>query len=97
MTIRRADDTIMLEDVCPVEDAETLMQELQVGATSIDWSGCSHLHTACLQVLLAAQIPVHGTPANPALARWVTPILHPTAPSASHAAVSVIEPHLPEV
>ena len=26
MTIRRADDTVLLEDVCAVEDAETLIQ-----------------------------------------------------------------------
>ena len=79
MTIRRADDAILLEDVCAVEDAEILMQQLLDGATLIDWSGCTHLHTACLQVILAAGLPIHGTPANPALARWLAPILHPGA------------------
>ena len=52
MTIRRADETIMLEGVCAVEEAETLMQELLAGATLVDWGGCTHLHTACLQVIL---------------------------------------------
>lgn len=75
MTIRRADDVVMLEETCPVEDAEILMQEVQAGAALIDWSGCSHLHTACLQVILVSRLPVRGEPANPALARWVGPIL----------------------
>jgi hypothetical protein len=82
MTIRRVDDTVLLEEVCDVEDAETLLQQLQGGgampvATQVDWSACTHLHTACLQVLLAARLPVRGTPANPSIARWVAPLLHP--------------------
>jgi hypothetical protein len=75
MTIRRADDTIMLEDVCPVEDAETLLGQVQNGAALLDWSGCTHLHTACLQVILVAGLPVRGTPANPALALWAPALL----------------------
>jgi len=74
MTVHRGDDTVLLEGVCAVEDAELLMQELQAGATSVDWSGCSHLHTACLQVLLATRIPVIGTPQNPALTHWLAPL-----------------------
>lgn len=79
MTIRRDQDAIWLEDVCPVEDAEILMQELLAGATHVDWSGCTHLHTACLQVLLAARPQLRGVPANPALVRWLTAIIVPVA------------------
>jgi hypothetical protein len=79
MTVRRDDDAILLEDVCAVDDAEILMQELRAGAALIDWSACTHLHTACLQVILAAHIPMRGSPSNPALARWLTPLLHPGA------------------
>jgi hypothetical protein len=75
MTIRRVDQTIFLDGVCAVEDAELLIQRLQEGATAIDWSACGHLHAACLQVLLAARLPLLGTPANPELARWLAPIL----------------------
>ena len=75
MTIRRADDAVLLEGVCAVEDAEILMQELQADATLIDWSGCTHLHTACVQVILAAGLPMRGAPENPALARWLAHIL----------------------
>jgi hypothetical protein len=69
--IERAGDTIMLRGPCPVEDAETLLTMLQDGAAGIDWSGCTLLHTACLQVLLAAGVPVTGTPAEAGLAKWV--------------------------
>jgi hypothetical protein len=76
MTIRRLGDTIFLEGVCAVEDAEVLLQQLQAGADLIDWSGCAHLHTACFQLLLATRVPMSGTPVNPELARWLAPILH---------------------
>jgi hypothetical protein len=75
MTVRRADDTIVLEDVCPVEDAETLLNQLQAGASLVDWSGCTHLHTACLQVMLVAGLKVVGQPANPTLARFAPALL----------------------
>jgi hypothetical protein len=68
---------ILLEDICAVEDAEILLQELLTGAAQVDWSGCTHLHTACLQVLLAARPPVRGTPANPEIARWLAAIVVP--------------------
>jgi hypothetical protein len=77
MTVRREDEAVLLEEICPVEDAEILMEQLQAGATLIDWSGCTHLHTACLQVILAAGLPMRGIPANPVLARWLAPILQP--------------------
>jgi hypothetical protein len=81
MTIRRDEDVVLLEGVCAVEDAEVLMHELQAGATLIDWSACAHLHTACLQVLLAAGLPVRGAPANAAIARWLAPALRHVEPS----------------
>lgn len=78
MPIRRDDDTIHLEGVCAVEDAEELLQQLQSGATAIDWTSCQHLHAACLQLMIAVRLPIHGTPANPEIARWLLPLFHPT-------------------
>jgi hypothetical protein len=86
MTVRRVDDAVILEDVCVVEDAEVLMQQIQEGASIIEWSACTHLHTACLQVILAAGLPMRGTPANPALARWLMPILQSEAAAAEQPA-----------
>ena len=77
MTIRRIDDVILLQDICAVEDAELLMQELEAGAACLNWSGCTHLHTACLQVVMASGLPITGTPATPEIVRWVVPLLHP--------------------
>jgi hypothetical protein len=80
MTIRRVDETVLLEGVCAVEEAETLMQEIQAGATLIDWTECVHLHTACLQVILASGVPTRGTPLNPSLARWLPRMVPPGTP-----------------
>jgi len=75
MAIRRVDETIFLDGVCAVEDAELLVQQID-GATVIDWGACTHLHAACLQMMLASGLPISGTPANPELARWLVPIVH---------------------
>jgi hypothetical protein len=74
MSIKCAGDAVLMEGVCPVEDAETLLHLLQAGASHVDWTGCTHLHASCLQVLLVAGLPVRGLPANAALARWVEPL-----------------------
>jgi hypothetical protein len=76
MTVRRAGDTIFLEGVCAVEDAEILLQHLHAGAHLIDWCGCTHLHAACFQMILVARLPMRGPPANADIERWLAPILH---------------------
>jgi hypothetical protein len=72
MTIRRGDDgVIVLAGECPVEDAETLLQQLQAQpAGPVDWSACTRLHTAVLQVLLAAAPPIRGECGDAFVARW---------------------------
>jgi hypothetical protein len=75
MTVTRTADAVVLDAVCDVEDAEFLLQHIQAGVTFIEWSGCTHLHTACLQVIMAARLPMRGVPANSALARWLAPLL----------------------
>ena len=56
MTVRRGDDgVIVLGGVCPVEDAEPLLQLMQAAPDArCDWTRCSHLHTAVVQVVMAA-------------------------------------------
>ena len=72
MTIRRGDDgVIVLVGECPVEDAETLLQLLQAQPEGpVDWSACTHLHTAVLQVLMAAATPMRGECGDAFVARW---------------------------
>jgi hypothetical protein len=69
MTVRRADDgTIHLEGICPVEDAEPLLQLLLAGPKpSVDWSKSQKPHTAVVQVLLAAG----AVPAQPCGDGWI--------------------------
>jgi hypothetical protein len=69
VTVRSAgNDKIVLEDRCPVEDAEALLQLLQSRApTEVDWTRCSHLHTAVLQVILASG----SVPLGPCGDTWV--------------------------
>ncbi len=77
MTIRRSEDMIFLEEACTVEDADALLAEIQAGAAMFDWTGCSFLHTACLQLVLASRLPVRGIPEDAALARWAAPLVTP--------------------
>jgi hypothetical protein len=73
MSVRRHDDgTIILEDGCPAEDAEPLLQLLQtIPEARLDWTRCGHLHTAVLQVILAAQPLLVGPCGDPWVQRWV--------------------------
>jgi hypothetical protein len=58
----------VLEGVCPVEDAEPLLQMLQMTpAAPLDWTRCSRVHTAILQIILAAGV----VPAGPCGDAWV--------------------------
>jgi hypothetical protein len=73
VSVRRHDDgTILLEGDCPVEDAEPLLRLLQAApAAPLDWSRCGRLHTAVMQVILAAR-PAHaGDCGDPWLRRWL--------------------------
>ncbi len=56
MTVTRRDpETIVLAGACPVDDAEPLLQMLlETPAAAVDWRACQSLHTAVVQVILAA-------------------------------------------
>jgi len=72
MTVKRDDaGVIVLQGECPVEDAETLLQLLQAQPEGpLDWSACTRLHTAVLQVLMAAAAPMRGECGDTFVARW---------------------------
>lgn len=73
MTVRRSDNgTLVLDGVCPVDDAEALLQLLQAtpGAV-IEWSQCRQLHTSVFQVVLASgRVPV-GPCGDAWVAQWL--------------------------
>jgi hypothetical protein len=73
VSVRRDEGgTIVLEGDCPVEDAEPLLQLLQSKPTTpCDWSGCGHLHTAVVQIVLAARPPLIGPCGDQWIERWI--------------------------
>lgn len=73
MTVsRRNDGTIVLDGGCPVVDAEALLQLLQATpAAPLDWTKCTYLHTAVLQVILAARPMLSGQCGDIWVRQWV--------------------------
>ena len=70
MTVRLDVTTIHLEGRCDVDDAEPLLRHLQMlHEPAVDLHRCERLHTAVVQVLLAARAKVRGLPADPVLRR----------------------------
>lgn len=68
----------VFRDVVSVEEAEGLLEWLQTRSTAkVDLSACSHLHTASLQVLMAAKTGVSSWPKNVDLRAWLEPALSP--------------------
>jgi hypothetical protein len=72
MSVSRNDDgTIVLEGDCPVEDAQVLLRLFQAAPTSpLDWTRCTHLHTAVLQ-----SYPRYSAYPDRTLRRWLDPAL----------------------
>jgi hypothetical protein len=73
---RSAAGIVELKDACTAEDAEVLLQVLlATPAVSVDWQACESVHTAVIQVLLAAKIAPTGMPASDFLRDKVAPML----------------------
>jgi hypothetical protein len=72
MTVKTDDEgVIVLDGECPVEDAESLVQLLQAQPEGpVDWSACTRLHTAVLQVLMTATPIMRGECGDAFVARW---------------------------
>jgi hypothetical protein len=78
MTVLKSSDGILLlEGECPSDDAEILLQHLTGGsAATVDVRNCQSIHTAVIQVLLAAKPKLLGPPsADTPLWRWAYPNL----------------------
>lgn len=67
---------IELSGRCGAEDAEVLQNRLVAAPGSpVEWTSCEYLHSAVIQVLLAARPDMRGPPTNTFLAIHVAPIL----------------------
>jgi hypothetical protein len=77
MTIRRGDNgEILLDGICPVEDAEPFLQLLQtMPAAEVDWRECRQLHTAVFQLILASGRAAIGPCGDVWVAQWLAPKL----------------------
>lgn len=77
MSVRLADGIIILDGDCPVDDAEPLLELLLTNpGVTVDWSGCTHLHTALVQVLLAVRPKLLGSPEPEFLRKWILATLN---------------------
>jgi len=78
MPVSCSDAVAVLTGVVTVEDAEPLAQWLrQTPGGTVRWAGCTHLHSAALQALMAARPTLDDVPTEPFLARWVAPLISP--------------------
>lgn len=76
MTVRIEAGVAYLEGSCPVEEAEVLLEVLLAHpGIPVDWSGCRHLHSALVQVLMATRPTLQGVPEGSFLCRWIEPVL----------------------
>jgi hypothetical protein len=77
MTVRLDNDgAIRLVNVCPAEDAESLLQLLLEHPDSpIDWNLCRSAHTSVIQVLLVASRAPAGSPPDAFLGNLIGPAL----------------------
>lgn len=68
--------TARLEGHVGIDDTEALVAWLRRTRTpTVNLKGCTHLHTAVLQALVAARIKVSAAPADDFLAAWILPML----------------------
>ncbi|PWC33972.1 hypothetical protein [Azospirillum sp. TSO35-2] len=77
MPIRYDADTARFDAACTVDEALPLAEWLEAApARRVDLSACTDLHTALLQLLLAARpLVVTAEPEDAFLKRWVAPLL----------------------
>lgn len=72
MAIEYTKTQAVFNDVVSVEEAEGLLEWLQNKfAARVDLAACTHLHTANLQVLMAAKPIISAWPADAGLSLWL--------------------------
>jgi hypothetical protein len=76
MPVSYKKNLVQLSGAVSVEEAEGLLEWLlRKPSAKVDLSGCTHLHPANLQVLMASRCAVNALPADQALAAWVASAL----------------------
>ena len=77
MTVQATSNGVIeLSGRCGADDAEVLQRLLLAApGSTVEWSGCEHLHSAVIQVLLVGGPRMQGTPKNSFLTAHIAPIL----------------------
>jgi hypothetical protein len=76
MPIEFKNDCAFFLDAVSVEDAEGLLEWLQRSPSAkVDLAGCCHMHTANLQVLMAAKPTISSWPEDAKLSAWLETVL----------------------
>ena len=74
MPIEFKKNRAIFRDEASVEEAEGLLEWLQTRPSAkADLSACSHIHTANLQVLMAAKTAISCWPKDAELRAWLEP------------------------
>ena len=80
MPIEFKKEHAFLRDAVSVEEAEGLLEWLQhEPSAKVDLSACRHLHTANLQVLMAAKPAISRWPEDAKLRAWLEMVFPPSA------------------
>lgn len=76
MSVRLIEGLVRLDGDCAVEDAEALLAVLQEHPSApVGLRGCTRLHLAVAQILLAARRPIVDSPVDPFLRDHFIPLL----------------------
>jgi hypothetical protein len=79
MSIVAETERICLVGDCGIEDAEVLLSVLNDGrGRPVDVSAARHLHAAIVQIFIAYEPTLMGTPSDAFLAQWVMPAIRRT-------------------
>jgi hypothetical protein len=80
MPIEFKKNRVIFRDVARVEEAESLLEALQKKPVAkVDLAACTHLHTANLQVLMAARPCIDSWPRDLDLRTWLETVLMPAS------------------
>ena len=73
MTVIRTDArTVVLKGTCAADEAEVLLQLLvETPGAAVDWTRCEHLHTAVMQIILAAKPRLIGPCGDAWVEKWL--------------------------
>ncbi|HIJ94370.1 MAG TPA: hypothetical protein HPP94_01240 [Desulfuromonadales bacterium] len=78
MPIDYKKNQVLFREIVGVEEAEGLLEFLHKRpAAKIDFGGCTHLHPANLQVLMAAKIRIAVWPKDANMCFWLKSALQP--------------------